>query len=270
MNYIAMASSEAGLVKQTNQDSYFAQVVSGARGKLAFAVVCDGMGGLEKGEVASASVVQAFRRWVEERLPLMDQDEIDDQSIRSEWTEIAVSFNEKLKRYGRENQLRLGTTLTALLLTDQRYYCMNIGDTRAYELTDRLTQITEDHTVIAREVELGNLTEEEARTDPRRSVLLQCIGASEEIFPDLFFRRGEKGRSVFALLRWISSRNYRGRNLPLSAGGDVPERGGDEAESGCADPYEYGTDGDGQHYGSGNSYLLKRRGVERRCLKSVP
>ena len=102
MNYIAMASSEAGLVKQTNQDSYFAQVVSGARGKLAFAVVCDGMGGLEKGEVASASVVQAFRRWVEERLPLMDQDEIDDQSIRSEWTEIAVSFNEKLKRYGRE------------------------------------------------------------------------------------------------------------------------------------------------------------------------
>ncbi len=198
MNYIAMASSEAGLVKQTNQDSYFAQVVSGARGKLAFAVVCDGMGGLEKGEVASASVVQAFRRWVEERLPLMDQDEIDDQSIRSEWTEIAVSFNEKLKRYGRENQLRLGTTLTALLLTDQRYYCMNIGDTRAYELTDRLTQITEDHTVIAREVELGNLTEEEARTDPRRSVLLQCIGASEEIFPDLFF--GEARRDAVYLL----------------------------------------------------------------------
>jgi hypothetical protein len=198
MNYIAMASSEAGLVKQTNQDSYFAQVVSGARGKLAFAVVCDGMGGLEKGEVASASVVQAFRRWVEERLPLMDQDEIDDQSIRSEWTEIAVSFNEKLKRYGRENQLRLGTTLTALLLTDQRYYCMNIGDTRAYELTDRLTQITEDHTVIAREVELGNLTEEEARTDPRRSVLLQCIGASEEIFPGLFF--GEARRDAVYLL----------------------------------------------------------------------
>ena len=197
MNYIAMASSEAGLVKQTNQDSYFAQVVSGARGKLAFAVVCDGMGGLEKGEVA-ASVVQAFRRWVEERLPLMDQDEIDDQSIRSEWTEIAVSFNEKLKRYGREKQLRLGTTLTALLLTDQRYYCMNIGDTRAYELTDRLTQITEDHTVIAREVELGNLTEEEARTDPRRSVLLQCIGASEEIFPDLFF--GEARRNAVYLL----------------------------------------------------------------------
>lgn len=198
MNYIAMASSEAGLVKQTNQDSYFAQVVSGARGKLAFAVVCDGMGGLEKGEVASASVVQAFRRWVEERLPLMAQDEIDDQSIRSEWTEIAVSFNEKLKRYGRENQLRLGTTLTALLLTDQRYYCMNIGDTRAYELTDRLTQITEDQTVIAREVELGNLTEEEARTDPRRSVLLQCIGASEEIFPDLFF--GDARRDAVYLL----------------------------------------------------------------------
>lgn len=198
MNYIAMASSEAGLVKETNQDSYFAEVGSGVCGKLAFAIVCDGMGGLEKGEVASASVVQAFRRWALEKLPSLAQTGIEDQLIRNEWLDIALNFNEKLKQYGRENQLRLGTTLTALLLTENRYYCMNVGDTRAYEITNRLTQITSDHTVIAREMELGNITEEESKTDPRRSVLLQCIGASDEIFPDFFF--GEVKRNAVYLL----------------------------------------------------------------------
>lgn len=198
MDYIAMASSETGLVKKTNQDSYFVEIGSGMCGRLAFAVVCDGMGGLEKGEIASASVVQAFRRWACEGLPRLCAEGISDQRIRGDWTELAFSYNEKLKRYGRENQLKLGTTLTVMLLTDSRYYVMNVGDTRAYEIADQLRQITADHTVIAREMELGNLTEEEAKTDPRRSVLLQCIGASDEIFPDLFF--GEVRRNAVYLL----------------------------------------------------------------------
>ncbi len=198
MEFIAMASSEAGRVKKTNQDSYFLEISTGAGGRLAFAVVCDGMGGLQKGEVASASVVQAFRSWAQERLPLLAEHGISDQLIRRDWTDIVLRYNEKLKLYGREHQIRMGTTLTAILLTASRYYVMNIGDTRAYEITERLHQITEDHTVIARELRLGNLTEEEARNDPRRAVLLQCIGASEEVFPDMFF--GETRQNAVYLL----------------------------------------------------------------------
>ena len=189
MNYIAMASSDAGMVKETNQDSYFAEISSTPIGKVAFAIVCDGMGGLDRGELASASVTEAFRRWTKERLPSLCVQEIPDQEIRQDWTEIALSYNEKLQRYGREHQIRLGTTVTSLLLTESRYYIMNVGDTRAYEITNRILQVTRDHTVIEREIEMGNLTPEEAETDPRRSVLLQCIGASEEIYPDFFFGR---------------------------------------------------------------------------------
>jgi len=47
--------------------------------------------------------------------------------------------------------------------------------------------LTKDQTVVAREVELGNLTQVEAETDSRRSVLLQCVGASDEVYPDMFF-----------------------------------------------------------------------------------
>jgi serine/threonine protein phosphatase PrpC len=63
---------------------------------------------------------------------------------------------------------------------------MNVGDTRAYEITDGVKVLTKDHTVVAREVELGNLTPQEAKNDSRRNVLLQCIGASMEVFPDMF------------------------------------------------------------------------------------
>lgn len=56
--------------------------------------------------------------------------------------------------------------MTALLLTEQRYYIINVGDTRAYEIGDHVVLLTKDQTVVAREVELGNLTQVEAETDP--------------------------------------------------------------------------------------------------------
>lgn len=80
----------------------------------------------------------------------------------------------------------VGTTVTALLLTESRYYIINVGDTRAYEITDRVKLLTKDQTVVEREVDLGNITPEEAEFDSRRSVLLQCVGASDDVYPDMF------------------------------------------------------------------------------------
>ncbi len=107
--------------------------------------------------------------------------------IRRAWTEIAAEYNTKIKNYGKGYAVSMGTTVTALLLTSERYYIMNVGDTRAYEIGQQVKLLTKDQTVVAREVELGVLTEEQAKSDSRRSVLLQCIGASEEVYPEFFF-----------------------------------------------------------------------------------
>ena len=88
--------------------------------------------------------------------------------------------------YGARQGVKLGTTVVVMLLTQTNYYIMNVGDSRAYELTTGITQITNDQTFVAREVALGNMTEEQAKVDPRRSVLLQCVGASQEVYPDMF------------------------------------------------------------------------------------
>ncbi|MDE6517727.1 MAG: protein phosphatase 2C domain-containing protein [Acetatifactor sp.] len=187
MNFLISASTDAGNIKTTNQDSVNVQLLEQGGRQLVFAVLCDGMGGLQKGELASASVIQAFRGWCSQRLEVLLQSGLQDSDIRREWTQVITDCNEKIKAYGREKGVRLGTTATVLLLTEGRYYVANVGDSRAYELFTHVTQITRDQTVVAREIELGLLAPEQAETDPRRSVLLQCIGASQEVYADFFF-----------------------------------------------------------------------------------
>lgn len=187
MNYIVAASTDIGNTKSTNQDSFGVRVLYTPCGKMVFAVLCDGMGGLAKGEVASSTVVKAFYNWVDMRLPILCENGLSDNAIRSDWTQIVCDYNEKIKQYGRSQGISMGTTVTAILMTETRYYIANVGDTRAYEIGNYVRVLTKDQTVVAREVELGMLTPEQAETDPRRSVLLQCIGASDVVYPDLFF-----------------------------------------------------------------------------------
>lgn len=193
MDFITMAVSSVGNVKEVNQDYYFFEQGKTARGSLVFAVLCDGMGGLEQGEFASKTVVEAFKAWGKEHLQDYARGEFPDAVIRRDWTELVNRCNQYLHAYGQSQGIALGTTVTVLLMTEERYYILNIGDSRAYALERELRQITKDHTVVQREVDLGKLSAFEAEKDSRRNILLQCIGASEQIYPDFFFGTPERG-----------------------------------------------------------------------------
>lgn len=186
MNYIVSARTDIGLVKTTNQDSLSVRVINTPQGRMVLAVLCDGMGGLEKGEVASASVIRAFDNWLYNVLPTLCNKPLDNSVIREQWTNIVTEQNNTIKSYGAGLGVKLGTTVVAMLLTQDEYCILNVGDSRAYEIIDCVKQITEDQTFVAREVALGNMTEEQAMVDERRSVLLQCVGASDEVYPDIF------------------------------------------------------------------------------------
>lgn len=187
MNFIISANTDIGLVKETNQDSLSVKVLNTVQGRMVFAVLCDGMGGLAKGEVASAAVVGAFSDWATQRLPQLCRGPIEDHAIRADWERIVSEQNREIQAYGARIGVSLGTTVVAALLTQNRYYILNVGDSRAYEITDGLRQITNDQTFVAREVSLGHMTEEEAQRDPRRSILLQCVGASPQVYPEMFY-----------------------------------------------------------------------------------
>lgn len=187
MNFIISANTDVGIAKNTNQDSLSVMVINTPQGRMAFSILCDGMGGLEMGEVASAAVINAFRRWVYEELPILCNAPLQDVTIRTQWEKIILEQNQAIKAYGARQGVRMGTTVVVALLTQTRYYILNVGDSRAYELTSGLRQITADQTFVAREIALGHMTPEEAKVDPRRNVLLQCVGASENVYPDMFF-----------------------------------------------------------------------------------
>ena len=187
MNFIVSANTDIGISKSTNQDSLSIKVINTSQGRMTFAILCDGMGGLAKGEVASASVIRAFDAWVHNTLPSLCAAPLEDSVLRAQWSAILEEQNKIIGSYGARQGVRMGTTAVIMLLTQTRYYIMNVGDSRAYELTDTLKQITADQTFVAREVALGNMTPEQALTDERRNVLLQCVGASDDVYPDMFF-----------------------------------------------------------------------------------
>lgn len=187
MNYIVSARTDIGITKTTNQDSISVKIANTPQGRVAFAVLCDGMGGLAKGEVASASVIRAFEQWFLNDFSELCHHSIEDHIIREQWTNIITQQNSSIKTYGARQGVKLGTTAVALLITQSRYYILNVGDSRVYEISDTVKQLTSDQTFVAREVALGNMTEEQAKVDERRNVLLQCVGASDDVYPDILF-----------------------------------------------------------------------------------
>lgn len=197
MNFYVSAATDIGLVKKTNQDSYCVRLYRTSQGPMVFGILCDGMGGLSKGEVASASVINAYLNWTEARLPELCSAPLQAEDIRRDWFKLAVQYNEKIKYYGSRCGVALGTTLTAILLTESNYYVINVGDSRTYELSSSLRQITKDHSFIAREIEMGRMTPEQAKVDPRRNVLLQCVGASDAVEPDFFTGPTQKDAVYF-------------------------------------------------------------------------
>jgi protein phosphatase len=81
----------------------------------------------------------------------------------------------------------MGTTVTALVLYDARFLIGQVGDSRAYLLRDgALTQITKDHSYVQEQVDAGYLTPEQARSHPYSNVITRCVGANNDVAPDIY------------------------------------------------------------------------------------
>ncbi len=194
MNYLIALHTDVGIQKETNQDSMCIKQAQTDKGVIVLAMVCDGMGGLEKGEVASATIIKAFSRWFEQELPIHLAMRDYENEVRYRWERMIKEQNQIISEYGRTRHIQLGSTITAMLIyEDGNYLIGHVGDTRAYKITEANVEIlTTDQTVVAKEVRQGRLTKEQAENDPRRNVLLQCIGASRIVEPDFVSGRVEK------------------------------------------------------------------------------
>lgn len=185
MQFLIASHTDVGIKKKTNQDAYMIKEAQTEQGKVCFCVLCDGMGGLSNGELASATVIRAFEQWFETDFPEVVSDFRFDE-IKITWNQITNELNHCLAEHVAGMGRRMGTTVVALLLLKDRYYIMNVGDSRAYAILDRVYQLTKDQSLVQQQIDLGRLSPEQAEIHPQRNVLLQCIGASDEVFPDFY------------------------------------------------------------------------------------
>ncbi len=192
MKFIAIADSDVGISKDTNQDSVLIKHAEADNNEVLMAIVCDGMGGLAKGELASATVIRAFDKWFDEELPY-ELENPDMQVIGGKWELLLKDLNIKIQEYSVKFGADMGTTFSGILFIGNQYLIVHVGDTRIYHIGNAVSQLTEDQTFIAREISRGTMTYEQAMQDKRRNMLLQCIGASKVVEPQIVSSVTKKG-----------------------------------------------------------------------------
>lgn len=179
--------TDVGTTRKVNQDSACIHFADTLVGEIIFAVVCDGMGGLSEGEYASNTMVQALEQWYENQLDALIKEGIELNKLRTTLEQVLKEHNEYLIQCGNEKNSPMGTTVSALLILQGRYFGIHVGDSRVYKVgRSKIKQITNDHSRVMQEVRLGIITPTEAERDSRKNQLLQCIGARGEIMPEFF------------------------------------------------------------------------------------
>lgn len=127
MRFIVTADTDIGTTKDTNQDSVLVKHAIYQEQEVLMAIVCDGMGGLSKGELASATVIRAFNQWFDEELE-KELNPLDMQTIGNKWECMLKDLNLKISEYGIDIGTSLGTTFSGILFVDDSYVVAHVGD----------------------------------------------------------------------------------------------------------------------------------------------
>lgn len=181
MRFVWATATHKGMVRDKNEDSLF-PTDDGQSSQQVTLMVADGMGGHIAGEVASRLAVNAA---ASSSLPPADRVAAGNRAIREE--------------VGRQPELEgMGTTMTMVeLLPDATAHFAHVGDSRAYLLRgDELSQVTDDHTVMAEYVSAGKLTAAEAAQHPQRHMITRCLGLTRFVNVDEMVIELEEGDRV--------------------------------------------------------------------------
>ena len=186
--------SDIGKLRDNNQDNFYYERLNS---DLCFALVCDGMGGVSGGNVASEVAVNVLRDSLSKNLKMdlnsFQVNELVKFSFDAANLEILkhASFNKSLAG--------MGTTVVGLVLLENLAYFFNVGDSRAYLFDESgLKQLTVDHSYVQTLIDDGKITVDEARIHPRKNEITRALGISKKVEFD--FKLVEVKKNDFLLL----------------------------------------------------------------------
>lgn len=177
---ILIGGTDTGMVREINQDRYAVMTLSDS---LAFAVLCDGMGGENGGHIASKIAVdhalEALRRDLAE--------DMSEGSLRSVMVSAVTSANAMVHDAALKDSslVGMGTTMIVAVFSAGTMYVASVGDSRVYCISPQQErQISHDHTVVQMLVDIGEITEEDAIHHPKRHFITRAVGVNEAIDVD--------------------------------------------------------------------------------------
>lgn len=163
--------TDIGPVRETNQDAYeFGCFDSGD----CWAVVCDGMGGVSGGQIASSicieKVSEALKRGYRNKMSISSAKNLLTSAINAANSAVFKQSNDNLEYKG------MGTTVVAVLVLGNICVVAHVGDSRAYILNEDIKQITKDHSFVQLLIDTGKITEDEAKVHPDRNIITRAVG----------------------------------------------------------------------------------------------
>jgi len=191
-------ATDIGKARQANEDTFLTlKSLIGAESEplpVGLLIVADGMGGHVKGKEASSLATRVAGGVIvrDVLLPVLtgQASRVPNRPIHEILTEAAMSANQAVS----EMESNAGTTLTSVLVLGHSAYVAHVGDTRVYYLDDNgLQQITQDHSLVNRLVELGQISVQEAHEHPQRNFLYRAVGQEHELKVDTYFQRLKAG-----------------------------------------------------------------------------
>ena len=176
------AITDQGKVRPQNQDAYRVEELGDDQLLL---MVCDGMGGARAGNVASQLAVRVFGDTVLDGLG-GPEGSADPEALLNHAVEQADrAVSERAE--SDPDCLGMGTTLVAALVLNGKCRVVNIGDSRAYLVSEEgIRQITRDHSLVEDLVQRGEITHDQARFHPQKNLITRALGAGEEAKADLY------------------------------------------------------------------------------------
>ncbi len=177
--------TDIGLKRKNNQDSY---AVFSKEGYFC-AVVCDGMGGANGGNIASGLAVKTFSAIVKKAFSTKNADDFTEAEIKLLMKSALEEANRKIykKSVETEELEGMGTTLVAVISCLCGTFAVNIGDSRLYAQVDgTLKQISKDHSFVQYLLDMEEITPEEAATHPQRNIILRALGVNNDAEGDFF------------------------------------------------------------------------------------
>ncbi len=180
------SKTDIGLKRTENQDCVWSEKLSD---NACAAVLCDGMGGMNEGGLASAMAVDIISKRIKESFSEM----MSRNSVRNLLITAVIAANSIVYETWRENHKDTvtGTTCVAAIVSGETAYIVNVGDSRGYHLfcsgdDECIRQITKDHSHVQELIDKGEITEEQAKNHPNRSTITKAIGAEPNVTPDYF------------------------------------------------------------------------------------